>query len=37
MKFSLKTYLITLCVGGAVIGVMGNLLLNQPELFLQVL
>lgn len=37
MKFSLKTYLITLCVGGAAIGVMGNLLLNEPELFVQVL
>lgn len=37
MKFSLKTFLIVLCVGGAFIGLMGNLLLESPEMFLRVL
>jgi hypothetical protein len=37
MKFSLKTFLIVLCVGGAFVGLMGNLLLESPEAFLRVL
>jgi hypothetical protein len=37
MKFSLKTFLITLCVGGAAVGVMGKLLLESPEVFLRIL
>ena len=37
MKFSLKTFLITTCVVGAVFGVMGRLLLEQPEVFQRVL
>lgn len=37
MKFSLKTYLITLCLVGTVCGIMGKLLLEQPETFVSVL
>ena len=36
MKFSLKTFLISLCVVGAVCGVMGKLLIEQPETFITV-
>lgn len=37
MKFSLKTYLITLCLAGAVLGGMTKLFLEQPEIFLRLL
>jgi hypothetical protein len=37
MKFSLKTFLISLCVVGAVCGVMGKLLIEQPETFITVI
>src|SRR4051812_4455759 len=36
MKFSLKTFLIVVCVVGAVAGVMGKLLLEDPESFVTV-
>jgi hypothetical protein len=36
MKFSLRTFLIVVCVVGATAGVMGNLLLNRPEDFINV-
>ena len=36
MKFSLKTYLIVVGVVGAVVGLLGNLLLNRPRMFLEV-
>lgn len=36
MKFSLRTFLIAICVVGATAGVMGNLLLNRPEDFINV-
>jgi hypothetical protein len=36
VKFSLRTFLIVVCVVGAVAGVMGNLLLNRPEDFINV-
>src|SRR3954465_15645693 len=36
MKFSLRTFLIAVCVVGAVIGVMGKLLLENPEAFVAV-
>src|SRR3712207_6018531 len=37
MKFSLKMYLIVVCVVGAVVGLLGNLLLNRPRMFLEVI
>jgi hypothetical protein len=37
MKYSLKAWLVTMCVVGAVIGGMGKLLLESPEGFLNVL
>jgi hypothetical protein len=37
MNFSLKTFLIVLCVGGAFVGIMGKLLLDNPETFLAAL
>src|SRR3954452_7564646 len=36
MKFSLRTFLIAVCVVGAVAGVMGKLLLENPEAFVAV-
>src|SRR5690349_19631119 len=37
MNFSLKTFLIVLCAGGALVGIMGKLLLESPETFLAAL
>jgi hypothetical protein len=37
MKISLRNFLITLCLLGAFIGVMGRLLIESPETFLQAL
>jgi hypothetical protein len=37
MKFSLRTFLVVLCVGGAAVGIMGKLLLEDPQMFLAVL
>jgi hypothetical protein len=37
MKYSLRTLLVTMCGVGAVAGVMGKLLLENPEMFLTVL
>jgi hypothetical protein len=36
MKFSLKSWLISMCVLGAVVGVMARLLMENPEMFLTV-
>src|SRR5690242_3765374 len=36
MKFSLKTFLVVVCVVGAVSGVMGKLLLDDPKMFVAV-
>jgi hypothetical protein len=36
MKYSLKMYLIVVCALGAIIGLMGNLFLNRPRMFLEV-
>jgi hypothetical protein len=36
MKFSLRTFLVVVCVVGAVAGVMGKLLLEDPESFVTV-
>src|SRR4051794_4553090 len=37
MKFSLKTFLFGMCGVGALVGIMGRLLLEQPEMFQAVL
>jgi hypothetical protein len=37
MKFSLKTFLLGMCGVGAFVGIMGRLLLEQPEMFQAVL
>ena len=37
MKFSLKTMLISICAVGAILGVMGRLLTENPEQFLRVM